>query len=111
MKRYIAPIERCAKLRASPERRDHGHEKQWTGGEKLAIVLEGLKGECLISELCNEHGISQGMYYKWRDQLLTDGAKLFEHGGVDNVLERLERETRKLKDTIVLLTVVLKKVW
>ena len=26
-KNYIAPIERCAKLRESSERRDHGHEK------------------------------------------------------------------------------------
>ena len=59
-------------------------KKQWTGREKLALVLEGLKGECRISELCNEHGISQGMYYKWRDQLLTDGAKLFERDGVDH---------------------------
>jgi len=34
--------------------------------------------------------------YKWRDQLLTDGAKLFERGGVDHARERLERENRKL---------------
>ena len=81
-----------------------GTKKQWTGREKLAIVLEGLKGECRISELCNEHGISQGMYYKWRDQLLTDGAKLFERGGVDHACERLERENRKLKETIGELT-------
>ncbi|WP_417170320.1 transposase [Victivallis sp.] len=84
-------------------------KKQWTGREKLAIVLEGLKGECRISELCNEHGISQGMYYKWRDQLLTDGAKLFERGGVDHARERLERENRKLKETIGELTIELKK--
>ena len=86
-----------------------GTKKQWTGREKLAIVLEGLKGECRISELCNEHGISQGMYYKWRDQLLTDGAKLFERGGVDHARERLERENRKLKETIGELTIELKK--
>lgn len=77
-----------------------GMKKQWTGREKLALVLEGLKGECRISELCNEHGISQGMYYKWRDQLLTDGAKLFERGGVDHARERLERENRKLADPL-----------
>ena len=77
-----------------------GTKKQWTGREKLALVLEGLKGECRISELCNEHGISQGMYYKWRDQLLTDGAKLFERGGVDHARERLERENRKLADPL-----------
>ena len=67
-----------------------------------------MKGECRISELCNAHGISQGMYCKWRDQLLTDGAKLFELGGVDHARERLERENRKLKETIDELTIELK---
>ena len=84
-------------------------KKQWTGQEKLSIVLQGLKGTCSVSELCNEHGITQGMYYKWRDQLLTDGAKLFERGGVDHARERLERENRKLKETIGELTIELKK--
>ena len=86
-----------------------GIKKQCTGKEKLAIVLQGLKGECSVSELCNAHGITQGMYYKWRDQLLTDGAKLFDRGGVDRVRERLEHENRKLKETIGELTVELKK--
>ena len=43
------------------------------------------------------------------DQLLTDGAKLFERGGVDHVRERLKREKRKLKETIGELIIVLKK--
>lgn len=50
------------------------------------------------------------MYCKWRDQLLTDGAKLFERGGMDHVRERLEREPRKLKETIGILTVELKRI-
>jgi len=57
---YIAPIERCAKLRGSERSISMGTKKQWTGQEKLAIVLQGLKGECNISELCNEHGITGG---------------------------------------------------
>ena len=42
-------------------------------------MLEELNGECRISELCNEHGLA-GDFCKWRDQLLTDGEKLFELG-------------------------------
>ena len=49
------------------------------------------------------------MYYKWRDQLLSDGAKLFERGGVDHARERLDHENRKLKETIGELTIELKK--
>ncbi len=37
-------------------------KKTWTGQEKLAIVLQGLRGNCRISELCNEHGITQGLF-------------------------------------------------
>ena len=44
-----------------------GANKPWTGKEKLAIVLQWLKGDCSVSELCNDQGITQGMYYKWRD--------------------------------------------
>lgn len=84
-------------------------KKQWSGKEKLTIVLHGLRGDRSVSELCNDHGITQSMYYKWRDQLLSDGAKLFDRGGVDHARERLERENRKLKETIGELTVELKK--
>lgn len=84
-------------------------KKQWTGKGKLAIVLQGMRCERSISELCNEHGLTQSMYYKWRDQLLSDGAKLFDRGGVDHFRDRLELENRKLKETIGELTIELKK--
>lgn len=46
-----------------------------TTEEKLAIVLEGLKGGITISELCRKHGLSQAVYYKWRDKFLDSGKK------------------------------------
>jgi transposase-like protein len=82
--------------------------KKWTAQEKFQIVMSGLKGR-RIAELCNEYGISQGQYYKWRDVLLNDGTKLFERGGVDKEKERLARQNRKLKETIGDLTIELKK--
>ena len=82
--------------------------KKWTAQEKFEIVMLGLKGR-KIAEICNEYGISQGQYYKWRDVLLNDGTKLFERGGVDKEKERLEKQNRKLKETIGDLTLELKK--
>ena len=83
--------------------------RQWTAKEKLTIVLEGLKGEVSVAELCNRHQVSQAQYYQWRDRLLKDGQKVFAHGGVDKHQQRLESEVRKLKTIIGDLTVELKK--
>ena len=83
--------------------------RQWTSKEKLNIVLQGLKGEISVAGLCNEHQISQSQYYKWRDRLLADGAKIFDHGGPDRAEQRLQKEVRKLKGIIGDLTVELKK--
>ena len=83
--------------------------KQWTAKEKFKIVMLGVSGKYSVSEICNEYGITQGLYYKWRDKLFNDGERLFERGGVDKRQERLEKENRKLKETIGDLTMELKK--
>jgi len=46
-----------------------------TAEEKLSIVLEGLKAESTISDICRKHGLSQTLYYKWRDKFLEGGKK------------------------------------
>ncbi|MBC7362406.1 MAG: transposase [Candidatus Aminicenantes bacterium] len=42
--------------------------RKWTEEEKMAIVLEGLRGQKSIAEICREHQISQSLYYLnfWR---------------------------------------------
>ena len=82
--------------------------KQWTPQEKFEIVMSGLKGRS-ISEICNERGITQGQYYKWRDVLLSSGKNIFARGGLDKEKERLDRQIRKLKETVGELTMELKK--
>jgi len=48
--------------------------RKWTAEQKMSIVLQGIKGETSIAEICRNHGISQVQYYKWRD-LFLEGAK------------------------------------
>ena len=38
--------------------------KHYSSEEKIKIVLDGLRGEDSIAELCRHEGISQGIYYK-----------------------------------------------
>lgn len=48
--------------------------RKWTADQKLAIVLQGIKGKITITELCREHSISQVQYYRWRD-MFFEGAR------------------------------------
>jgi transposase-like protein len=46
-----------------------GNRKQWSAEEKLAVVWDGLKGRS-AREICTEYGLSETLYYKWRDEAL-----------------------------------------
>lgn len=83
--------------------------RKWTPQQKLQIVIQGLRGDIPVSQLCTRHGINQTQYYQWKDRLLKDGSKLFDHGGPDHEAERLKRENQQLKGIIGDLTVELKK--
>ena len=39
--------------------------RQYSAEEKIRIVLEGLRGEDSIAELCRKEGINQNLYYRW----------------------------------------------
>jgi transposase len=38
-------------------------------------VLEGLRGEDSIAELCRKEGINQNLYYRWSKEFLEAGKK------------------------------------
>ena len=47
--------------------------RKYSSAEKIRIVLEGLRGEVSIAELCRKEGINPNVYYKWsKDFLETD---------------------------------------
>jgi len=84
-------------------------KRNWTGKEKLAIVLEGMRDDTRLSEVCNRHQITQNQFYRWRDKLLSQGEKIFANGGPDRQEQRLRDENKRLKAIIGELTVELKK--
>ncbi len=49
--------------------------KQYRAEEKIRIVLDGLRGEDSIAELCRREGIAQGLYYKWSKDFMEAGRK------------------------------------
>ena len=49
--------------------------KQYGAEEKIRIVLDGLRGEDSIAELCRREGIAQSLYYKWSKDFMEAGKK------------------------------------
>ena len=82
--------------------------KRWDSKTKWLIVVEGLKGRSVV-DICTDHGISQSMYYKWRDQFLSKGHEVFNSAKIDQKQQRLARENQRLKNLVGELTLELKK--
>src|SRR5216117_3053317 len=83
-------------------RRHHSAE------EKIRIVLEGLRGEDSIAELCRREGIAQNLYYRWSKDFLEAGKKRLAgdtaRAATSVEVKDLRRETSALKEVVAELT-------
>ena len=52
--------------------------RQFSAEDKIRIVLEGLRGEESIAELCRREGIVQNLYYRWSKDFLEALEHQFE---------------------------------
>ena len=49
--------------------------KKYSAEEKIRIVIEGLRGEISIAELCRREGINANLYYNWSKDFLEAGKR------------------------------------
>jgi transposase len=70
-------------------RRTYGSE------EKIRIIIDGMRGEMTIAELCRREGISQGIYYKWSKDFMDAGKRRLTG---DTMREANTTEVKGLKD-------------
>ena len=68
---------------------------KFTAEEKIRIVLEGLRGEQAISDLCRKEGIHPTMYYKWSKSFLEAGRRQLNG---DTIREASSSEVKELRD-------------
>src|SRR5258708_24309938 len=54
--------------------------RHFSAEDKIRIVLEGLRGEDSIAELCRREGIVQNLYYRWSKDFLEAGEKRLAGG-------------------------------
>ena len=78
--------------------------KQYSAEEKIRIVLEGLRGEYSIAELCRREGIAQSLYYSWSKEFLEAGKKRLSgdtaRQASSTEVKDLRRETGDLKEVV-----------
>ena len=90
--------------------------RKYSAEEKIRIVLEGLRGEYSIAELCRREGIAQGLYYNWSKDFMEAGKKRLagdtERQATSGEVTGLKHEMRDLKEVVADLTLenrILKK--
>ena len=78
--------------------------RQYSAEEKIRIVLEGLRGEESIAELCRREGINTNIYYRWSKEFLEAGKKRLAgdttREATSDEVRDLRTETRLLKETV-----------
>jgi transposase len=90
--------------------------KKYNAEEKIRIVLEGLRGEASIAEVCRKEGINPNVYYKWSKEFLEAGKKRLqgntEREATSSDVIDLRKENDQLKALVAELSLknrVLKK--
>ena len=91
-----SPSERLVKNIRRATRRHHSAE------EKIRVVLDGLRGESSIAELCRREGIAEGLYYSWSKEFLEAGKRRLAgdtaRSATSNEVTELRRQARSLKE-------------
>jgi transposase-like protein len=78
---------------------------------KLDTVMEGIRGEKSIAQICRERGIKDTLYYKWRDIFLERAAVIFENQSNTAQQEKEERiaELERMVGKLAMENEILKK--
>ena len=78
--------------------------KQYSAEDKIRIVLDGLRGDDSIAELCRKEGIAQSLYYTWSKEFMEAGKRRLAgdtaRAATTGEVKDLRREARALKEVV-----------
>ena len=78
--------------------------RQFSAEEKIRIILDGLRGEDSIAELCRREGIAQSLYYVWSKEFLEAGKRRLAgdtaRAATTDEVKDLRRESSALKEVV-----------
>jgi transposase len=106
MRQKSGPVRASAEQVVKDIRR--ATRRHFSAEDKIRIVLDGLRGEDSIAELCRREGIVQNLYYRWSKEFLEAGKKRLagdtaRAATLDEVRD-LRREASTLKEVVAELT-------
>ena len=82
--------------------------RHFSAEDKIRIVLEGLRGDDSIAELCRCEGIAQSLYYTWSKEFMEAGKRRLAgdtaRAATTDEVKGLRREARDLKECVADLT-------
>ena len=82
--------------------------RHFSAEDKIRIVLEGLRGDDSIAELCRREGIAQSLYYTWSKEFMEAGKRRLAgdtaRAATSDEVKDLRREARDLKECVADLT-------
>ena len=82
--------------------------RHFSAEDKIRIVLDGLRGEDSIAELCRKEGIAQSLYYTWSKEFMEAGKRRLAgdtaRAATTGEVQDLRREARNLKECVADLT-------
>ena len=106
MRQKSAPVKEPATQVLKAIRR--ATRRQFSAEDKIRIVLEGLRGEENISELCRREGTAASMYYGWSKEFLEAGKRRLAgdtaRAATSSEVKDLRREATALKEVVADLT-------
>ena len=78
--------------------------KQYSAEEKIRIVLDGLRGDATIAELCRREGIAESLYYSWSKEFLEAGKRSLagdtSRAPTSTEVQDLRRQSEELKEVV-----------
>lgn len=87
--------------------------REFSAQFKLETVLEGLRGEKSVGQLCRDRDITDSLYYKGRDEFMESAPQIFtdkRHKGSDESTERVA-ELERLVGRLTMELEIAKKAW
>ena len=82
--------------------------RHFSAEDKIRIVLDGLRGDDSIAELCRREGIAQSLYYTWSKEFMEAGKRRLAgdtaRAATTDEVKDLRREARDLKECVADLT-------